>query len=108
MRMISLTPEAIANLKSVFSERGEFTGLRIAVAGSGPSGFKYRMTLDREAGVGDKVIELDGLKIFVDAKSLIYLNGTKVDYVKSKDGAGFTFDNPNVKLLCGHGETFEA
>lgn len=106
--MISLTPEAIAKLKSVFSGPSAFTGLRIAVTGSGGSGFQYKMTLDKESATGDEIIELDGLKIFVDAKSSIYLNGTKVGYIEGKDAGGFTFDNPNAKLLCGHGETFEA
>lgn len=106
--MITLTPAAIAKLQSILSERDRDTKLRIAVVGSGHAGFQYKMTLDKEASAEDKIIDLDGLKIIVDAKSSVYLNGTTVDYTEAKDAAGFTFDNPNTKDLCGYGETFEA
>jgi iron-sulfur cluster assembly protein len=106
--MITLTTEALSKLRSILSERDENTHLRIAVVSTGRSGFQYRMILDKEAGVEDKIIELKGLKVVIDEKSSIYLNGTKVDYVEAKDGAGFTFDNPNAKASCGYGETFEA
>jgi iron-sulfur cluster assembly accessory protein len=106
--MIELTPGAIAKVKSILAEHKEETGLRIAVVGGGCSGFQYQMTLDREERSDDKVLDLDGLKIFVDNRSLLYLNGTKVDYIEGQNGAGFKFDNPNSKASCGCGETFEA
>jgi iron-sulfur cluster assembly protein len=106
--MITLTPGAIAKLKSILAERNEDAGLRIAVVGGGCSGFQYQMTLDKEAKTDDKIMDMEGLKVFVDTRSLLYLSGTKVDYVDDQDGSGFKFDNPNAKTSCDCGETFEA
>jgi iron-sulfur cluster assembly protein len=106
--MITLTTDAIAKVKSILAERNEESGLRIAVVGGGCSGFQYQMTLDKEPQVDDQVIDMEGLKVFVDTKSLLYLNGTKVDYVDGLSGSGFKFDNPNAKTSCGCGESFEA
>jgi iron-sulfur cluster assembly protein len=106
--MVTLTSTAIQKVKSILAERGEDAGLRIAVIGGGCSGFQYQMTLDKEANGDDKVIELDGLRVFVDSRSLLYLTGTKVDYVESLTGSGFKFENPNAKGSCGCGESFYA
>jgi iron-sulfur cluster assembly protein len=106
--MITLTPEAIAKVKSILEEKKEELGLRIAVVGGGCSGFQYQMTLDKEPRTDDKILDMEGLKVYVDTKSLMYLNGTKVDYVDGQNGSGFKFDNPNAKASCGCGETFEA
>jgi len=64
--------------------------------------------LDKEPRVDDKILDMEGLKIYVDTRSLLYLNGTKVDYVDGMNGSGFKFDNPNTQPSCGCGETFEA
>jgi iron-sulfur cluster assembly accessory protein len=106
--MLTLTPTAIQKVKSILEERGEVAGLRIAVVGGGCSGFQYQMTLDKEANVDDKIIEQDGLRVFVDSRSLLYLTGTRVDYVETLTGSGFKFENPNVKGSCGCGESFYA
>jgi iron-sulfur cluster assembly protein len=106
--MVTLTPTAIQKVKSILAERGEDAGLRIAVIGGGCSGFQYQMTLDKEANGDDKVIEMDGLRVFVDSRSLLYLTGTRVDYVESLTGSGFKFENPNAKGSCGCGESFYA
>jgi iron-sulfur cluster assembly accessory protein len=106
--MVMLTPVAIAKVKEILAERKEEAGLRIAVIGGGCSGFQYQLTLDREAQADDKVIDMEGLKIFIDTRSLLYLNGTQVDYVEGENGSGFKFDNPNAKDSCGCGESFEA
>jgi iron-sulfur cluster assembly accessory protein len=106
--MITLTPGAIAKVKSILAERNDETSLRIAVVGGGCSGFQYQMTLDRKPRVDDQVMDLDGLKVFVDTRSLLYLNGTTVDYVDGLNGSGFKFDNPNAKASCGCGESFDA
>jgi iron-sulfur cluster assembly protein len=66
------------------------------------------MTLDKEPQADDKVFDMEGLKVFIDTRSLLYLNGTEVDYVDGSNGAGFKFDNPNAKASCGCGESFEA
>jgi iron-sulfur cluster assembly protein len=106
--MITLTPVAIAKVKAILSERKEEAGLRIAVIGGGCSGFQYQMTLEKESSEDDKVIDIEGLKIFIDTRSLLYLDGAAVDYVDGDNGSGFTFDNPNAKTECGCGECFEA
>ena len=106
--MITLTPGAIAKVKSILADQNEQSGLRIAVVGGGCSGFQYQMTLDKEPNSDDKIMDMDGLKVFVDTRSLVYLNGTQVDYVDTPDGSGFKFDNPNAKASCACGETFEA
>ncbi len=106
--MITLTPEAIAKVKSILAERKEEMGLRIAVVGGGCSGFQYQMTLDKEPKGDDKIMDMEGLKVYVDTRSLLYLNGTKVDYVDGLNGSGFKFDNPNAKASCGCGESFDA
>ena len=106
--MVTLTPVAIAKVKEILSERKEEAGLRIAVIGGGCSGFQYQMTLDKEPQADDKVIDMEGLRIFIDTRSLLYLSGTEVDYVDGSNGSGFKFDNPNAKSECGCGESFEA
>ena len=106
--MIILTPGAIAKVKSILAEHKDEKGLRIAIVGGGCSGFQYQMTLDKEPKADDKVLDMEGLKVFVDARSILYLNGTKVDYIEGQNGSGFKFDNPNAKDTCGCGESFEA
>lgn len=106
--MLTLTQTAMDKVKAIMSERGEEGGLRIAVIGGGCSGFQYQMSLDMQASPDDQVIELDGLKVFVDKRSMLYLNGTKIDYVDGLSGAGFKFDNPNARSTCGCGESFNA
>ena len=106
--MITLTPEAITKVKAILTERKEDAGLRIAIIGGGCSGFQYQMTLDKEPQPDDQVTNMEGLKVFIDAKSLLYLNGTTVDYVDGSNGSGFKFDNPNSRDACGCGESFEA
>lgn len=106
--MLTLTQTAMDKVKAIMSERGEEGGLRIAVVGGGCSGFQYQMSLDMQASPDDQVIELDGLKVFVDKRSMLYLNGAKIDYVDGLSGAGFKFDNPNARSTCGCGESFNA
>jgi len=108
MAMITLTTEAIAKVKEILAERKEEAGLRIAIIGGGCSGFQYQMTLDKEPQENDEIMDMDGLKLYVDSKSLLYLNGTTVDYVNGAGGSGFKFDNPNSRDACGCGESFEA
>jgi iron-sulfur cluster assembly accessory protein len=105
---ISLTPSAIAKVKEIMAQQDPVpAGLRIGVVGGGCSGFSYSMQFDNSAGMMDKVFEMDGLKVYVDATSVMYLNGCRVDYVESLEGAGFKFENPNVKSTCGCGSSFQ-
>jgi iron-sulfur cluster assembly accessory protein len=106
--MLTLSDTAVEKVKSIIAERGGEGGLRIAVVGGGCSGFQYQMSLDKLPGSDDQIIEQDGVRVFVDNRSLLYLNGTKVDYVDGLTGSGFKFDNPNSKGSCGCGESFNA
>ena len=82
--------------------------LRMGVKGGGCSGMAYALEFDSEIGPHDKEFEVDGVKIVVDRKSYLYLNGTTLDYVKQGLTSGFTFVNPNAKSSCGCGTSFSA
>jgi iron-sulfur cluster assembly accessory protein len=104
---ISLTPNAIAKVKQIMAQQNPApTGLRVGVVGGGCSGFSYSMQFENASGLMDKVFDMDGLKVYVDATSVMYLNGCVVDYVETLEGAGFKFENPNVKSTCGCGSSF--
>ena len=104
---ISLTATAIAKVKETMAQQNPVpTGLRVGVVGGGCSGFSYSMQFENGAGMMDKVFDMDGLKVYVDATSVMYLNGCIVDYVETLEGAGFKFENPNVKSTCGCGSSF--
>jgi iron-sulfur cluster assembly accessory protein len=104
---ITLTANAIAKVKEIMAQQNPVpTGLRVGVVGGGCSGFSYSMQFENSAGMMDKVFDFEGLKVYVDATSVMYLNGCIVDYVESLEGAGFKFENPNVKSTCGCGSSF--
>ena len=103
----NLTPGAVAKVKEIMAQQTPVpTGLRLSVVGGGCSGFSYSMQFENGAGMMDKTFDMDGLKVFVDATSVMYLNGCIVDYVETLEGAGFKFENPNVKSTCGCGSSF--
>ena len=88
--MIQLTETAVGKVKEILdSQEPKPSGLRISVVGGGCSGFSYSMAFENGAGMMDKVYDFDGLRVFVDATSLMYLNGARVDYVETLEGAGF-------------------
>src|SRR6201991_179047 len=101
---VNMTPTAIAKVKEIMAQQNPVpAGLRVGVVGGGCSGFSYSMSFENGAGMMDKTFEFEGLKVFVDATSLMYLKGVNVDYIETLEGAGFKFDNPNVKSTCGRG-----
>jgi iron-sulfur cluster assembly accessory protein len=104
---LTLTDTAIAKVKEIMAQQDPVpAGLRVGVVGGGCSGFSYNMTFENQQGMMDKVFNFDGLKVFVDATSAMYLNGCTVDYVETLEAAGFKFENPNVKSTCGCGSSF--
>ncbi len=104
---VILTPMAIAKVKEIMAQQDPMpAGLRIGVVGGGCSGFSYSMNFENSAGMMDKVLNFDELKVFVDATSLMYLQGCVVDYIETLEAAGFKFENPNVKSTCGCGSSF--
>jgi iron-sulfur cluster assembly protein len=107
--MIQLTEKAVGKLKEILEmQEPKPAGLRIAVVGGGCSGFSYSMAFENQPGMLDKTYSYDGLKVFVDQASLLYLDGAEVDYVETLEGAGFKFNNPNVRSTCGCGSSFSA
>jgi iron-sulfur cluster assembly accessory protein len=104
---LTLTPQAVTKVHEIMATQDPLpAGLRIGVVGGGCSGFQYSMSFENQAGMMDKVFKFDDLKVFVDATSLMYLNGCVVDYVETLEAAGFKFDNPAVKSTCGCGSSF--
>jgi iron-sulfur cluster assembly protein len=106
---VSLTDNAISKVREILEMQDpKPAGLRISVVGGGCSGFSYSMAFENAPGLMDKVYTFDGLKVYVDQASLLYLDGARVDYVETLEGSGFKFDNPNVKSTCGCGSSFSA
>jgi iron-sulfur cluster assembly accessory protein len=104
---VTLTPNAVAKVKEIMATQDPVpAGLRVGVVGGGCSGFSYSMAFENAPGMMDKVLTFDDLKVFVDATSLMYLQGCVVDYVETLEAAGFKFENPNVKSTCGCGSSF--
>ncbi|VAW92859.1 Iron-sulfur cluster assembly iron binding protein IscA [hydrothermal vent metagenome] len=103
---ITLTQTAAEHVKSYLQNRGKGQGLRLAVKTTGCSGMAYVLEFVDEAGDSDKIFESNGVSIFVDPKSFVYVDGTELDYGKEGLNEGFKFNNPNVKDECGCGESF--
>ncbi|MCC6264147.1 MAG: iron-sulfur cluster assembly accessory protein [Bryobacterales bacterium] len=107
--MIQLTENAIDKVRTILdTQEPKPAGLRISVVGGGCSGFSYSMAFENSQSMLDKIYEFDGLKVFVDQASLLYLDNVQVDYVETMEGSGFKFENPSVKSTCGCGSSFSA
>jgi iron-sulfur cluster assembly accessory protein len=107
MSMVQLTETAVGKVREILdTQEPKPAGLRIAVVGGGCSGFSYSMAFENTPGMLDKTYSFDGLKVFIDQASLLYLEGVEVDYVETLEGSGFKFNNPNVKSTCGCGSSF--
>ena len=105
--MIALTPVAVEKVKEIMAQQNpKPDGLRVAVVGGGCSGFSYHMAFENQVNGTDNTYEFDGLKVLVDQMSEMYLEGVEIDYIESLEGAGFKFNNPNVKSTCGCGSSF--
>jgi iron-sulfur cluster assembly accessory protein len=105
--MIQMTENAIGKVREILNmQEPKPAGLRISVVGGGCSGFSYSMAFENTPNMLDKTYNYDGLKVFVDQASLLYLDGASVDYVETMEGSGFKFENPQVKSTCGCGSSF--
>ena len=105
---ISMTPEAVNQLKTFMVEQGTPDQmLRVFVSPGGCSGLQYGMTIEDTAEEDDTVIETDGVRLLVDSFSGMYLQGAEVDYVSSLMGGGFTVRNPNAVASCSCGHSFD-
>lgn len=105
--MIQITEKAVGKVREILDgQEPKPAGLRISVVGGGCSGFSYSMAFENSPNMLDKTYSFDGLKVFVDQASLLYLEGAEVDYVETLEGSGFKFNNPNTKSTCGCGSSF--
>jgi iron-sulfur cluster insertion protein len=105
--LVSLSDKAAEKVKEIRGEENieEGYALRLKVQGGGCSGFSYDLYFD-QAQENDRPFEVKGVKLICDEMSLMYLLGTEIDYVEGLHGAGFKFNNPNVKSTCGCGSSF--
>ncbi len=109
--VIHLTEKAAKKIIALLEKDGvpaQSGGLRVGVQGGGCSGLSYAMRLDTQARDRDKIFEEFGARIFVDAKSLLYLSGTTLEYEETLMRQGFVFQNPNAARNCGCGSSFTA
>ena len=104
--MITITENAADHIRKFLTKRGKGEGIRIGVKTSGCSGMAYTLEFVAEIQPDDQVFEQDGVKVFIDPKSMVYLDGTQVDFAKEGLQEGFKFENPNAKESCGCGESF--
>ncbi|MCW7549312.1 iron-sulfur cluster assembly protein IscA [Photorhabdus sp. P32] len=103
---ISLTESAAQRVSSFLNNRGKGVGLRLGVRTSGCSGMAYLLEFADMINEDDTVFEDKGVKVIIDGKSMVYLDGTELDFVKEGLNEGFKFNNPNVSSECGCGESF--
>ena len=107
--MINVTPKAVEKIKEAFAKHGVSEGgLRLGVQGGGCSGLSYLFRLETQARAKDNIYEFDGVRVFVDPKSMVYLEGMTLDYRESLIHSGFVFENPHAKKTCGCGTSFSA
>ncbi|OFZ54466.1 MAG: heme biosynthesis protein HemY [Bdellovibrionales bacterium RIFOXYC1_FULL_54_43] len=108
---MTITEKAVREIKRIQTADQTATNaaLRVMVIGGGCSGMSYKLGFDNQpAAANDKVIEQDGIKLVIDAKSFLYLAGTQLDFSDGLNGTGFVFNNPNAKRTCGCGSSFSA
>jgi iron-sulfur cluster assembly protein len=107
--VVTLSESAMKEVKRLMNVQGMTEGgLRLGVKGGGCSGLSYTINFDEKIGEYDTVYDIEGIKVVVDAKSAIYLQGTQLDFQKDLMGGAFKFVNPNADKTCGCGESFSA
>jgi iron-sulfur cluster assembly protein len=107
--MIQVTLKAVQKIREAFAREGvNGGGLRLGVLGGGCSGLSYQFKYAPKARPNDQVFEFDDVKVFVDPKSMVYLEGMTLDYKESLIYSGFAFDNPHADKSCGCGTSFSA
>ncbi|HVK37629.1 MAG TPA: iron-sulfur cluster insertion protein ErpA [Candidatus Kapabacteria bacterium] len=105
---LGLTDRAVSEVRKIMEQNSipETYGLRVGVKGGGCSGLSYQLGFDADQRDGDKVLEVQGIRMFVDQKSLFYLMGVEIDFTDGLNGRGFVFNNPNAQKTCGCGSSF--
>jgi iron-sulfur cluster assembly protein len=105
--MVKLTERAVARIQAVISDGPAFTGLRVGLTDGGCSGYTYLMEFEASPDEDDLVFEQGGAKVFVHPLHLPYIAGSALDWAEGDLQSGFQLDNPNVKRMCGCGESFD-
>lgn len=106
--MIEVTEKAVSKIREAFARENVTGGLRLGVQGGGCSGLSYLFRFDPKPRATDKVLDFDGVQVYVDPKSLVFLDGMTLDWKDSLMYSGFEFINPNAKKSCGCGTSFTA
>lgn len=106
--MVNVTPKAVGKIKEAFAKQGVTGGLRLGVLGGGCSGLSYQFKFEPKPRPTDQVFDFDGVRVYIDPKSMVYLDGMTLDYKESLMHSGFAFDNPHATKSCGCGSSFSA
>lgn len=106
--MIEITPKAVQKIREAFAREGVTGGLRLGVLGGGCSGLSYQFKFDKQPRPKDNVMNFDDVQVYVDPKSMLYLDGMTLDWKDSLIHSGFVFENPHAKKNCGCGTSFSA
>jgi iron-sulfur cluster assembly protein len=106
--MVTVTPKAVGKIREAFQREGVNGGLRLGVLGGGCSGLSYQFKFDIKPRPTDQILNFDDVKVFIDPKSLVFLDGMTLDWKDSLMQSGFVFENPNAKKSCGCGTSFSA
>lgn len=108
-KVVHVTPKAVGKIRAAFAKQGvSGGGLRLGVLGGGCSGLSYQFKYDPKPRATDQVFTFDGIQVYVDPKSMIYLSGMTLDWKDSLIQSGFVFDNPHAEKNCGCGTSFSA
>jgi len=106
--MVTVTPKAVQKIREAFAREGVAGGLRLGVLGGGCSGLSYQFKFDAKPRATDQVMNFEDVSVFIDPKSLVFLDGMTLDWQDSLIHSGFVFDNPHAKKSCGCGTSFTA
>ena len=106
--MVNVTPKAVEKIRAAFQREGVKGGLRLGVLGGGCSGLSYQFKFDPKPRPTDRVLNFDDVEVYIDPKSMVFLEGMTLDWKDSLIQSGFVFDNPHAKKSCGCGTSFSA
>lgn len=107
-KVVHVTPKAVDKIRQAFAREGVEGGLRLGVLGGGCSGLSYQFKFAAEPRANDNIFEFDDVRVFVDPKSIVFLDGMTLDWQDSLMQSGFVFQNPHAKKSCGCGTSFSA
>jgi iron-sulfur cluster assembly protein len=106
--MVNVTPKAVEKIRAAFQREGVKGGLRLGVLGGGCSGLSYQFKFDPRPRPTDRVLNFNDVEVYIDPKSMVFLDGMTLDWKDSLIHSGFVFDNPHAKKSCGCGTSFSA